>query len=129
MKKWFCLMIAAVLLVGSVLPSAAVFKEVNNDTKGEKPFLLTDCDDAGEWIASEGVKISTDKNEKTEGSGSVRFVTDLAAHSNATLYFQGQFLEAYVRDSDYITFDLYISHPEVIFLQAARAEHRRALVR
>lgn len=115
MKQWFSLVIAVLLLGMALIPAAAEFKQVNNDVKGELPFFLTDCDDASAWGASAGVSVSLDQQEKTEGTGSVKFVTSIAAHSNATLSFYAHFPEEYVRGCDYISFDFYISHPDVIY--------------
>ena len=114
MKRWMILMIATLMVCVSVIPSAAVNKVVNNDREGEKPFFLTDCDSIDGWGVTEGVKIAFDEDESTEGFGSVRFTTDITAYSNSTIYIRADFEEEYVRDADYITFDFYISHPELI---------------
>ena len=114
MKRWMILMIATLMVCVSVIPSAAVNKVVNNDREGEKPFFLNDCDSAKGWVASGGVTVALDEDESTEGFGSVRFTADVTAYSNATIYIRADFEEEYLRDADYITFDFYISHPELI---------------
>ena len=114
MKRWMILVIAALMICVSVIPSAAVNKVVNNDRKEEKPFFLSDCDSIEGWAAS-GAEVALDEDESTEGFASVRFTTDVTAYSNATIYICADFDEEFVRDADYITFDFYISHPRPLW--------------
>ena len=114
MKKWICIALAFLTMCACVLPAAAVNKVVNNDIKSEKPFFLDDCEDASGWSANGEVKVSLDEEEASEGGASIRFTTDLKAHSNATIYLRGTFSPEYVKDADFITFDFYTSHPDVV---------------
>ena len=115
MKRWICMMTVLVLLLSAgVTPCAAANKVVNNDRPASDPFFLDDCDSAARWIASQGVEVAFDRDEAIEGVGSVRFVTDFAAYSNANLDIRGEFDAVDLSAADYITFDLYISHPELI---------------
>ncbi len=116
MKRWIATMLITVLLLSlGVLPTAAAYKEVNNDRLSADPSLLDDCDDADGWIASAGVDVAFDRDVSSAGRGSVRFVTDMPAYSNANLDIRGAFDWVDIHDADYVTFDLYLSNPELIF--------------
>ena len=114
MKRWIVLMIAVLMVCASVVPSFAVNKVVDNDRKDEKPFFLTDCDSSDGWYASAGVKVALDEKEMSEGFGSVRFTTDLTAYSNASISIAADFDDEDISNADYITFDFYVSHPDLV---------------
>ncbi|MBQ7336994.1 MAG: hypothetical protein IJW40_00915 [Clostridia bacterium] len=114
MKRWICIVLTALLLTVSILPTCAAYKKVNNDRAEENPFFLNDCDSADGWSATEGVEIAYDRDEATEGFGSVRFTTDVTAYSNATVYLRCDFEDVSLENCDYITFDFYVSHPELV---------------
>lgn len=110
MRKILTFLLLVLVIAASVVPTAAVIKEVNNDRKADDSFL-DDCDDGGGWAASGGI---VDEEEATEGFASILFTKNFKAHSNENWTIRGFFNEEDLREKDYVQFDIYLSHPELI---------------
>ena len=111
MKRIFTLLLCAVMLIACLPAAAADSKDAPTADTSDTSVSLFSCDSVDVWTSE--AEIALDAEDKTEGEASVAFSFDVLKDSDATISFEAAFTRINVIGANALSFDLYISDPEL----------------